>query len=54
MKLMGRFETVSDIKRESQVVLKSIKENHFYGAFEAWKSNGIAVYILKEAAAEIE
>jgi hypothetical protein len=36
MKLKGRhFETVSDIKRESQVVLDSIKENDFHGAFEA-------------------
>jgi hypothetical protein len=38
MKLKGcRFETVSDIQRESQVVLDSIKENDFHGAFEAWK-----------------
>jgi histone-lysine N-methyltransferase SETMAR len=38
MKLKGRcFETVSDIRRESQVVLDSIKENDFHGAFEAWK-----------------
>jgi hypothetical protein len=38
MKLKGRrFETVSDIRRESQVVLNSIKENDFHGAFEAWK-----------------
>jgi transposase len=38
MKLMGRrFETVSDIQRESQVVLDSIKENYFHGAFEAWE-----------------
>jgi hypothetical protein len=28
---------VSDIQRESQAVLKSIKENDFHGAFEAWK-----------------
>jgi hypothetical protein len=34
MKLKGlRFEGVSDIKRESQVVLESIKENDFHGAF---------------------
>jgi hypothetical protein len=32
-----RFETVSDIQRESQVVLDSIKENDFHGAFEVWK-----------------
>jgi hypothetical protein len=37
MKLKGRFDTVSDIQRESQAVLDSIKENDFHGAFEAWK-----------------
>jgi hypothetical protein len=38
MKLKGRrFETVSDIQRESQGVPDSIKENDFHGAFEAWK-----------------
>jgi hypothetical protein len=37
MKLKGRFETVSDIKRELQVVLDSNKENDFDGAFEEWK-----------------
>jgi histone-lysine N-methyltransferase SETMAR len=38
MKLKGRrFETVSDIQRESQSVLDSIKENYFHGAFVAWK-----------------
>jgi hypothetical protein len=38
MKLKGRwFETVTNIQRESQVVLKSIKENDFHGAFEVWK-----------------
>jgi hypothetical protein len=36
MKLKGRrFETVSDIQRELQAVLDSIKENDFHGAFEA-------------------
>jgi hypothetical protein len=36
MKLKGeRFETVSDIQRESQAVLDSIKKNDFHGAFEA-------------------
>jgi hypothetical protein len=30
------FETVSDIQRESQVVLDSIKENDFHGIFEEW------------------
>jgi hypothetical protein len=28
---------VSDIQRESQVVLDSIKKNDFDGALEAWK-----------------
>jgi hypothetical protein len=38
MKLKGRrFETVSDIQRESQAELDSIKENDFHGALEAWK-----------------
>jgi hypothetical protein len=36
MKLKGRhFETVSDIQKESQAVLDSIKENDFHCAFEA-------------------
>jgi hypothetical protein len=36
MKLKGQhFETVSDIKRELQAVLDSIKENDFHSAFEA-------------------
>jgi hypothetical protein len=38
MKLKGRrFETVSDVQRELQAVLDSIKENDFHGAFEAWE-----------------
>jgi hypothetical protein len=38
MKLEGlHFETVSDIQRELQAVLDSVKENDFHGAFEAWK-----------------
>jgi transposase len=38
MKLKERcFETVSDIQRESQVILDSIKENDFHSAFEAQK-----------------
>jgi hypothetical protein len=37
MNLKGRrFETVSDIQRESEAVLDSIKESDFHGAFEAW------------------
>jgi hypothetical protein len=38
MKQKGqRFETVSDIQRESQAALDSTKVNDFHGAFEAWK-----------------
>jgi hypothetical protein len=38
MKLKGRcFETVSDIQRESQAILDSIKENDFHDISEAWK-----------------
>jgi hypothetical protein len=34
-KLKGwRFENVSDIQKESQAVLDSIKQNYFHGAFE--------------------
>jgi hypothetical protein len=41
MKLTGRcFGAVSDIQRESQAVLNSIKENYFHGAFEAWRIQG--------------
>jgi hypothetical protein len=50
---------VSDIQRESQAVLDSIKKNDFHNAFEAWKNCGITVYIpkesvLKEMSAKIE
>jgi hypothetical protein len=38
IKLKGRrFETVSDVQRESQAVNYSIKENYFCGVFEEWK-----------------
>jgi hypothetical protein len=38
MKLKGqRSETMSDIQRELQAVLDSIKENDFHGGFEVWK-----------------
>jgi hypothetical protein len=38
IKLKGRhFETVSDIQRELQAVLDSLKEYDFHGAFESWK-----------------
>jgi hypothetical protein len=54
------FEAVSGIQKELQVVIDSIKENGFHGAFEAWKrSCGITIYvpkqnILKEMAVRIE
>jgi hypothetical protein len=42
MKLKGqRFEAVSDIQRESQAVLDSIKENGFHYAFEVWKKRWV-------------
>jgi hypothetical protein len=38
MKLKGRhFRTVSDIQRESQVVLNNIKEKVFHSTSEAWQ-----------------
>jgi hypothetical protein len=38
MKLKGwRYKTRSDIQKELQAVLDSIKENDFNGAFEEWK-----------------
>jgi hypothetical protein len=53
MKLKGQcFDTVSDIQRESQVVLDSIKGNNFNGASEALKNGGIAVYVPKETILE--
>jgi hypothetical protein len=45
IKLKGRrFETVSDIQRESQAVLDSIKANDFLGDFGAWKKTIGSVY----------
>jgi hypothetical protein len=46
-------------KGNLQAIRSSIKENDFHGAFEAWKNDGIAVYvpketILKEIAAKIK
>jgi hypothetical protein len=32
-----RFEAMSDIQRELQTVLDSVKENHSHGAFEPWE-----------------
>jgi hypothetical protein len=49
MKLKGRrFQTKSDIQRESQAVLDSIKGNDFHGAFVAREKDGLAVYVPKE------
>jgi hypothetical protein len=51
---------VSEVQRESQAVLDSVRENNFHGALEAWWGEyGIAAYvpketILKEMAAKIE
>jgi hypothetical protein len=50
---------VSDIQRESQAVLDSIKENNFHGAFEAWKKRWDRCIhsqgdYFKEMAAKIE
>jgi hypothetical protein len=49
-----RFETVSDIQRESQAVLDSIKVNDFHGVLMRGKNDRITVYIPKEMAAKIE
>jgi hypothetical protein len=59
MKLMGRFETVSEIQRKSHAVLDGIKENDSHGVLKHGKKDGITVYvpketILKEMAAKIE
>jgi hypothetical protein len=38
MKLKGQhFEIVSDIQRESHMVLDNIKRSDFHGAFKVWK-----------------
>jgi hypothetical protein len=48
MKLKGQcFETVSDIQKESQAVLDSIKEYDFHGAFEAWKKKMGSLYMIQ-------
>jgi hypothetical protein len=36
---------MSDVQRELQAVLNSIKENYFHGAFEVGGKNGITVYV---------
>jgi intergrase/recombinase len=40
---------VSDIQRESQAVLDSIKENYFHVLWTRGKNDGFAVYVPKEA-----
>jgi hypothetical protein len=50
---------VSDIRRDSQALLDSVKVNDQRGAFEAWENDAIAVYIpndttLKEMSVKIE
>jgi hypothetical protein len=60
MNLKGRcFETVSDIQRESQAVLDSIKEITSMVYLKPGKNDELAVYvpketILKEMTAKIE
>jgi hypothetical protein len=60
MKIKGRrFETVSDIQRESQAVLDSIKEITSTVLLKRGKNDRIAAYIpnetiLKEMRAKIE
>lgn len=55
LKLKGwHFEILSDIRKEPQLALDSIKEHDFHGDFEAWKNDGIAVYISKEMTTKIE
>jgi hypothetical protein len=45
MKLKGQhFETVSDIQKELQAVLDSIKENYFHYASEGWKKAMESLY----------
>jgi hypothetical protein len=45
IKLKGRrFETVSDIQRESQAVLDSIKKNGFHSAFQEWRKRMGSLY----------
>jgi SNF2 family DNA or RNA helicase len=49
MKLKGRrFETVSDIQRESQAVLDSLRKMTTTALLKRVKNDGIAVYVPKE------
>jgi hypothetical protein len=43
---------MSDIHKQSQVVLHSITEDNSHGAFEVWSEDGIAVCVPKEMAAQ--
>jgi hypothetical protein len=48
MKLKGRrFETVSDIQRESQAVPDSIKGNDSHGVLEGWKKTFESLYTFQ-------
>jgi hypothetical protein len=50
-----RFETMPDIRRESQTILHSIKENDFHSALKREKKDGIAAPIYpKEATFKIQ
>jgi hypothetical protein len=42
------FRTVSDIQRESQAVIDSIKENYFMLLLKHGETDGITVYVCKE------
>jgi hypothetical protein len=48
MKLKGRRFENSNIRRESQGVLNSSKENYLHSVFKALKKYEIAVYVLEE------
>jgi hypothetical protein len=59
IKLKDDILKLSDMQRECQAVLDSIKENYFHVLLKLGKSEGTAVYIpkesiLKEMAAKIE
>jgi hypothetical protein len=60
VKLKGRrFETVSDLRRESQAELDSITESYFHGDLKREGKDDLPVYapkenILKEMAAKVE
>jgi hypothetical protein len=54
MKLKGRrYERVSNIQRESQAVLDSIKENYFHGTFQARKKTMGSLYTFPRRQAKL-